>query len=123
MSRTSSEHHRSAGAPTGARRILRRSLIYLTVLVPLLAACETGPEVVSNSVAGCIAHIKLAPQYGEPYCRCLGDEMEHTFTYAQIRQYRLKTDNWTYFVDVMDDTKLMHINQVCLARHVPEQFR
>jgi hypothetical protein len=123
MSGASSKHHQPAGAPTGARRALRKRLRYLAVLAPLLAACETGSEVVSNSVTQCIAHIKLPAQYGEPYCRCLGEEMEQTFSHAQIRQYRLETDNWTYFAGVADDAKLMRINRICIARHVPEQFR
>ncbi len=58
---------------------------------------------VQNNVAQCIAHIKLPAQYGEPFCRCLGSELERNFSYAQIREYRLKTDNWTYFADVADD--------------------
>ena len=92
-------------------------------LAVVLASCETGPEVVQNSVTGCIEHIKLPPRYAEPYCRCLGAQLESNYNYAQIRQLRLKTDNWTYFLDVADDPKLMRINRVCLARHVPEEYR
>jgi hypothetical protein len=108
----------------GVLGVLRvRPLLYLLALAAMLAACESGPEVVSNSVTQCIQHIKLPPQVAEPYCRCLGAEMEHSFSYAEIRQYRLKTDNWTYFVDVMDDERLMRVNRTCVARYVPEQYR
>ncbi len=88
-----------------------------------LAACETGPEVVQNGIAQCIQYLKLASPYKEDYCRCLGETLERTFTYAEIRQYRLKTDNWTYFLDVADDAKFMRINRICIARHVPEEMR
>ena len=114
----------SAGARQGARSVWHRRLRWLATLMPMLAAaCESGPEVVSNSVAQCTAHIKLPAQYGEAYCRCLGTELERTFSYAEIRQYRLATDNWTYFKPVADDERLMRINRTCIARHVPEEFR
>lgn len=100
---------------------VRKIATLLCVLT--LAGCETGPEVVANSVAQCIEHIKLPARYGEPYCRCLGAELERNFSYAEIRQYRLKTDNWTYFADVADDRRLMRINQLCQVRHVPEELR
>ncbi len=120
MMRPRSTGRRDAGGQTGTRLISRTLGLALACLV---ASCETGPEVVQNGVAQCIAHIKLPPRYGEPYCRCLGAELEHTYSYAEIRQYRLKTDNWTYFLDVADDAKFMRINRVCLARHVPEDDR
>ena len=41
----------------------------------------------------------------------------------EIRQYRLATDNWTYFLDIPEDSRLARINRVCLARHVPEELR
>jgi hypothetical protein len=116
--------HRRAGAPTGARSLSRQGTIVLAAaLAGVLSACETGPEVVQNGVTQCLAHIKLPPQYAEPYCTCLGAELERNYNYAQIRQYRLKTENWTYFVDVADDQKFMGINRACLARHVPEDYR
>jgi hypothetical protein len=112
--------------PAGARLVWWKAPLVrlaLAVCALALASCETGPEVVSNSVAQCIKYIKLPPAYGEPYCRCLGAEMERTFSYAQIRQYRLATDNWTYFKDVGDDERLMRINRICQVRHVPEELR
>jgi hypothetical protein len=113
-----------AGARRGARRVSRHRLVGPLVAVALLlAGCETGPEMVQNNVAQCIAHIKIPAQYGEPFCRCLGAELERNFNYAQIREYRLKTDNWTYFADVAGDPGLMRVNRLCLARHVPEEFR
>jgi hypothetical protein len=92
-------------------------------LASVLAACETGPEMVANGVAQCIAHLKLPPRVVEPYCRCLGAELERNYDYATIRQNRLKTDNWTYFADVVDDQKFMRVNQLCVTRHVPEESR
>jgi hypothetical protein len=116
-----------AGARSGARSVWRRRLRgHLTVLACALAlaGCETGPEMVSNSVAQCTEYLKKLPtEYREPYCRCLGTELERNFNYAQIRQYRLATDNWTYFLDVPVDSPLMRINRLCLARHVPEELR
>jgi hypothetical protein len=94
-----------------ARRRLTRCLAAL-LLVSLLPACETGPEVVSNAVNQCIAHVRPLDS-NEPFCRCLGRGLEQNFTYAQIRQYRLKTENWTFFNDVADDEKLMAINRRC----------
>jgi hypothetical protein len=114
------------GARAGARRVWwtapRRGLA-LVVCALALTSCETGSEVVSNSVAQCIQYIKLPPRYAEPYCRCLGAEMESNFSYAQIRQYRLMTDNWTYFKDVGGDDRLMRINRICQVRHIPEELR
>ncbi|HUA52324.1 MAG TPA: hypothetical protein VMB81_09175 [Candidatus Sulfotelmatobacter sp.] len=111
---------RHAGARSGARGV---SLGIWAALAVVLSACETGPEVVQNGVKQCIAHVKLPPQYAEPFCRCLGDELERRFNYAQIRQYRLKTDNWTFFLDVADDQKFMAVPHICQARHVPEEYR
>jgi hypothetical protein len=111
---------RRAGAPGGARSVW--GCIAVALLLAL-AGCETGPEVVQNSVTQCIEHIKLPAQYGEPFCRCLGAELESHYNYAQIRQYRMATDNWTYFKGVSGDSGLMRINRICLARHVPEELR
>jgi hypothetical protein len=111
------------GARPGARRVLRHRRLGWLAAIALLAGCETGPELVQNSVAQCIAHIKLPQQYAAPFCRCLGSELESHYSYAQIRQYQLATDNWTYFKALADDAGLMRINQVCLARHVPEDLR
>lgn len=116
----------TAGARAGARSVWRKARLRrlaLVVCALALASCETGPEVVSNSVAQCIKYIKLPPRYAEPYCRCLGAEMESNFSYAQIRQYRLMTDNWTYFKDVGGDDRLMRINRICQVRHIPEELR
>jgi hypothetical protein len=118
MTPGSSTRSLHAGVRSGARSVSRA-----LALAALLAACESGAEVVQSGVAQCIAHIKLPPRLAEPYCRCLGTELERTFDYATIRQYRLKTDNWTYFADVADDTRFMRINRLCLARHVPEEYR
>ena len=123
MTMRPASRHRRAGARTGARGLSGPIAAVLTALAVLLGACETGPEVVQNGVKQCIAHAKLPPQYAEPFCTCLGRELEHNFNYAQIRQYRLKTDNWTYFVDVADDQKFMMAPRVCQARHVPEEYR
>src|SRR4029077_14569247 len=99
---------------------MSRSRLLGAAIALLLAGCETWSEVVQNSVAQCIAHIKLPAKSAEPFCRCLGHELESHYSYAQIRQYRLATDNWTYFKAVADDAGLMRINQTCLERHVPE---
>ena len=111
-------HQDTAGARQGARLVLAALALTLA-----LAGCETGPEVVQNGVAACIASNKLPARYGEPFCRCLGDELERRFSYAEIRQYRLATDNWSYFVPVAGDRKFMMVPQVCMSRHVPEQYR
>ncbi len=78
---------------------------------------------IASSVAGCIEHLKMPVQYREPFCRCLGDELEQRFTYQEIRQYRLATDNWSYFVPVADDRRFMLVPRLCMSRHVPEQYR
>lgn len=80
-----------------------------------LAGCETGPQVVENSVAQCVQHVRLGDDT-ERYCHCLGDELTRRFSYAEIRRYRLRTDNWTNFADVADDEALLAINQTCRMR-------
>ena len=113
---------RSTGALRGARFI---SLPALALAAgALLAGCETGPQMIENSVAGCVEHLTRMPmEYRAPLCRCLGSEMEKRFTYQEIRQYRLATDNWTYFVPVAGDHKFMFVPRLCLSRHVPEEYR
>ena len=107
---TTSTHRRTLGAAGLA-------------LAAALAGCETGSEMVENSIAGCIEHLKMPIEYREPFCRCLRSEMEQRFSYQEIRQYRLATDNWSYFVPVAGDRKFMFVPRLCMSRHVPEAYR